>query len=248
MSPIVVLEGISRLDVAAAGVDPQFDVGAAVGVTELKQVVLAEVAAAAALDGSATNPPHHGELGHVVHLERGADIAGRTVEPATNVGSFESGVSRRLRSIGARLHSGVVGAGDGSARCSGVGGWRHTGGGRVGAFVQAVIRDRSLGQNEALVGGARAGGGTVGVVSGDFLGGQGLAVEGHLVGGTIPPERIVGAAADGETARLAGDIACLSRFSRLGAIHEQLGCRTVINCDHVVPHAGHGSRAATDVH
>ena len=248
MAPVVVLEGVGCLDVAAAGVDPQFDVGATISVAKLEQVVLAEVAATAALDGTAADPSHHGELGHVVHLERSADIAGRTIEPATDVGGFESGVSRRLRTLRGCLHAGVVGAGDGSARCSGVGGWRYTGGCRVGSIVQAVVGDGSLSQNEALIGSARAGGGAVGVVSGDFLSGQGLAVEGHFVGGAIPPERTVGAAADGEPARLAGHVAGLRCFSRLVAIDEQFSGCTVIDRDHVVPHTGHGSRSAGDVH
>ena len=248
VAPLVVLEGIGRLDVAAAGVDPQFDVGAGIRVAELKQVVLAEVAATAALDGTPPDPAHHGEFGHVVHLEWSADIAGRTIEPTTHVGGFESGVDRRLRAIRARLHARVVRGGDGSARRASIGGWRHTGRCGVGAFVQSVVGDGSLGQNEALVGGGGAGGRAVGVVSGNFFGGQGLAVEGHFVGGAIPPERTVRAAADGETARLAGNIAGLGCFSRLGTVDEQLSGRTVVNRRHMVPHARHGSRSTTDVH
>ena len=200
VAPIVVLEGISSLDVAAPGVDPQLDVGTAIRVAELEQVVLAEVAATTALNGSALDPAHHGEFGQVIHLERSADVAGRTIEPATDVRGFEPGVNRGLWGLRARLHAGVVGTCDGSARRSGVGGRRHTGRCRVGSFVQAVVGDGSLGQNEALVGGTRAGGRAVGVVSGDFFSRQGFAVESHFIGGTIPPEGTVRAAANSETA------------------------------------------------
>ena len=47
---------------------------------------------------------------------------------------------------------------------------------------------------------------------------------------------------------MAGHIASLGCFSRLGTVDEQLGGRTVVNRRHVVPHARHGSRSTTDVH